>query len=117
MAELVEAIERTSAGELLCSPRIAAQLLRGAAHQASGLASRTADRILTGREQQVLSLLKQGCSNKQIAKELTVAEATVKNHVHHLLEKLHVTTRGQAAAAGLQPLKATLSDRSSRRAG
>jgi DNA-binding NarL/FixJ family response regulator len=116
LAQLVEAIERTSAGELLCSPRIAAQLLREAAHQAGGVFSHTADRILTGREQQVFSLLKQGCSNKEIAKELTIAEATVKNHVHHLLEKLHVTTRGQAVA-GLPPLKATLLNRSSRRAG
>jgi DNA-binding NarL/FixJ family response regulator len=116
VAELVDAVERTSVGELLCSPRIAAQLLRQAAHQTSGLTAHAIDRILTSREQQVLSLLKQGRSNKEIANELTIAEATVKNHVHHVLDKLHVTTRGKAAAVGLPPLKARLSNRSSRRA-
>jgi DNA-binding NarL/FixJ family response regulator len=110
VTDLVDAIERTWAGELRCSPRIAAQLLRRAAHQAGVGDTNAMDRILTGREQQVFSLMKQGRSNKEIAKELTIAEATVKNHVHHVLEKLHVTTRGAAAAVGLAPLKATLSN-------
>jgi DNA-binding NarL/FixJ family response regulator len=117
VADLVEAIERTTAGELLCSPRIAAQLLRRAAHQPGRPAQNAAGHSLTGREQQVFSLLKQGWSNKEIASALTIAEATVKNHVHHVLEKLQVTTRGRAAAAG-PPLKASLGNRSSsRRAG
>src|SRR5262245_27028152 len=63
VAELVEAIERTAAGELLCSPRIAAQLLRRAAHQTAP-SPETAGPFLTNREQQVFSLLKQGRSNK-----------------------------------------------------
>ncbi len=98
VSELVEAIARTATGELLCSPRIAAQLLRRAAHQARGQAE-PAGEALTNREQQVFSLLKQGRSNKEIASALHISEATVKNHVHHVLEKLHVATRGQAAAA------------------
>ncbi len=98
VSELVEAIARTAAGELLCSPRIAAQLLRRAAHRARGQAEPAAA-ALTNREQQVFSLLKQGRSNKEIASALHISEATVKNHVHHVLEKLHVATRGQAAAA------------------
>jgi DNA-binding NarL/FixJ family response regulator len=105
VTDLVEAIERTSAGELLCSARIAAQLLRHAVHPVSGPAAHAAYPILTPREQQVFSLLKRGRSNKEIAKELMIAEATVKNHVHHVLEKLHVTTRGKAAAAGLESSK------------
>jgi DNA-binding NarL/FixJ family response regulator len=117
VADLVEAIERTTAGELLCSPRIAAQLLRRAAHQPGRPAQNVAGHSLTGREQQVFSLLKQGWSNKEIASTLTIAEATVKNHVHHVLEKLQVTNRGRAAAAG-PPLKASLGNRSSsQRAG
>jgi len=102
--ELVDAIERTAAGELLCSPRIAAQLLRRAAYEAS----RSGDGPgynLTGRELQVFSLLKQGRTNKEIAVGLNIAEATVKNHVHHLLEKLHVSTRGQAIASGSVPVR------------
>jgi DNA-binding NarL/FixJ family response regulator len=117
VAELVEAIERTAAGELLCSARIAAQLLRQAARPPDGLTSHAIDHVLTGREQQVFSLLKQGRSNKEIARELTIAHATVKNHVHRVLEKLNVTTRGRAAAVGLPPVNAPLSNRSSRRPG
>jgi DNA-binding NarL/FixJ family response regulator len=118
MSQLVEAIERTAAGELLCSPRIAAQLLRRAAHQAdhSGHYSLVYD--LTVREQQVFTHLREGRSNKEIAAALNIAEATVKNHVHHVLEKLRVTTRGQAMASGWSPLKVSVERQlSSRRAG
>ncbi|MGE3512420.1 MAG: LuxR C-terminal-related transcriptional regulator [Vicinamibacterales bacterium] len=97
--ELVEAVERTAAGELLCSPRMAAQLLRRAACEANR-SDDGAGSGLTGREIQVFSLLKQGRTNKEIAAGLNIAEATVKNHVHHLLEKLHVSTRAQAIASG-----------------
>ena len=99
VAELVQAIERTAAGELLCSPRIAAQLLRRAAH-AEPTSDTAPGPSLTIREHQVFSLLKQGLSNKEIASSLRIAEATVKNHVHRVLEKLQVTSRAQAAAAG-----------------
>jgi two-component system nitrate/nitrite response regulator NarL len=115
VSDLVEAIERTAAGELLCSPRLAAQLLRRAAHQASRSAENTAGHKLTGRELQVFSLLKQGQSNKEIAVGLNIAEATVKNHVHHVLEKLQVSRRGQAMACGARPLKATVEQRVSPR--
>jgi DNA-binding NarL/FixJ family response regulator len=97
LAELVEAIERTAAGELLCSPRIAAQLLRRALHT-----NQSTEPIsgpgLTVREHEVFTLLKKGLSNKAIADTLCIAEATVKNHVHHILEKLQLTSRAQAAA-------------------
>ena len=106
--ELVEAIRRTAAGELLCSPRVAAQLLRRAAHQSSHSADDVASRNLTGREGQVFTLLKRGQSNKEIAGALHISEATVKNHVHHVLRKLQVSTRGQAMASGALPAKATL---------
>jgi two-component system nitrate/nitrite response regulator NarL len=113
VTEFVQAIERTAAGELLCSPGIAAQLLRRAAHQPQP-PGQAVGPILTSREQQVLLLLKEGRSNKEIGSALNIAEATVKNHVHHVLEKLQVTTRSQAAAA--TPLKATLGERPSHRA-
>ena len=105
VADLIEAIERTAAGELLCSPRIAAQLLRRAAHQRTP-SGEAIGPFLTSREQQVFSLLKRGMSNKEIGTTLNIAEATVKNHVHHVLEKLQVTTRGQAAAAGMSSFEA-----------
>jgi two-component system, NarL family, nitrate/nitrite response regulator NarL len=108
VADLVEAIERTAAGELLCSPKVAAQLLRRAVHQAKASMDDVAGDNLTGREGQVFSLLKQGQSNKEIAGALNIAEATVKNHVHHVLTKLQVSTRLQAIASGALPVKATL---------
>ena len=110
VADLVEAIERTHAGELLCTPRIAAQLLRRAAERPSYIPAGGAP-ILTGREQQVFALLKQGQSNKEIAAGLSIAEATVKNHVHHVLEKLKVSTRGRAAAVGPIPTAAVAEPR------
>jgi DNA-binding NarL/FixJ family response regulator len=99
LPELVEAIERTVEGELPCSPRLAAQLLEQAVHRSASPASPGAASGLTGRERQVFDLLKRGRSNKEIAAQLHIAEATVKNHVHHLLGKMQVTTRGKAAAA------------------
>jgi DNA-binding NarL/FixJ family response regulator len=103
MSELVAAIRSARAGDLPCSPSVAAQLLRHAASQAGrGLGASGGSAVtLTGRESQVLSLLREGRSNKEIAIGLSIAEATVKNHVHHLLEKLRVTTRAKAAAAML----------------
>jgi DNA-binding NarL/FixJ family response regulator len=53
---------------------------------------------LTQREREILSRLEQGMTNKEIARSLGIELATVKNHVHHVLEKLKVSRRGQAAA-------------------
>jgi two-component system nitrate/nitrite response regulator NarL len=94
MDELIDAIERIVAGELTCSPRIVAALLQRTVQPV--LLSGTAG--LTRRQQQVLTLLERGLANKQIATALNIAEATVKNHVHQVLEKLRVPSRAQAAA-------------------
>lgn len=105
--DLVMAIERIARSELVCSPRIAAQLFGRISERGERWSVEA--KTLTSRERQVLECLRQGKSNKEIARTLNIAEATVKNHVHHLLEKLDVTTRAQAVA------HATLS--SSRRRG
>jgi DNA-binding NarL/FixJ family response regulator len=119
--ELVSAIERTIAGELLCSPRMAAELLRRAADRSDRrVAASTSPGLLTSRENEVLAFVREGLSNKEIASAMSIAEATVKNHVHHLLEKLQVPTRGHAAAHALQaPVRANprLRSAASRRAG
>lgn len=95
--ELVTAIERIAREELVCSPRIAATLF-GHVAQRSGRMTGAHNRTLTSRERQVLRFIQQGHSNKEIAQKLNIAEPTVKNHVHNLLEKLQVTSRAQAAA-------------------
>jgi DNA-binding NarL/FixJ family response regulator len=95
--ELVVAVERIAREELVCSPRVAAQLFCRMARQDTR-ASHAETRLLTIRERQVLELIRDGYSNKEIGQKLNIAEPTVKNHVHHLLAKLDVATRGQAAA-------------------
>jgi two-component system, NarL family, nitrate/nitrite response regulator NarL len=54
--------------------------------------------VLTRRESEILQYIATGLSNKEIAARLTITEGTVKNHVHHALEKLHLSNRVQAAA-------------------
>jgi two-component system nitrate/nitrite response regulator NarL len=102
--DLVAAIERIAREELVCSPRIAATLFGRISERAGRWpagASRT--NTLTSRERQVLDSIRQGHSNKEIAQKLNIAEPTVKNHVHSLLEKLEVTTRAQAVARATLP--------------
>jgi DNA-binding NarL/FixJ family response regulator len=60
-------------------------------------AETTAGPDLSVREQQVLSLLSDGCDNHEIAARLYLSQSTVKNHVSRLLEKLQVDNRVQAA--------------------
>lgn len=104
--DLVAAIESIAREELLCSPRIAAKLF---GRLSEGGDRRVTDalqiRTLTSRERQVFDCIRQGHSNKEIARELNIAEPTVKNHVHHLLEKLDVATRAQAVARSRVPTR------------
>jgi two-component system nitrate/nitrite response regulator NarL len=101
--ELVTAIERIFREELVCSPRVAATLFQRVSEGSPRLVPGAHGRTLTSRERQVLRLMQQGHSNKEIAQGLNIAEPTVKNHVHHLLEKLDVSTRAQAVARAAMP--------------
>lgn len=101
--DLVDAVERVLAGELLCTPRIAAELFHGIGGRTGQPHSTLSGTSLTVREQQVLSYVSHGLSNKEIAASLNISEATVKSHVHHLLEKLHVSSRAQAIARAMLP--------------
>lgn len=96
--DLMTVIRNVVREEYVCPPRIAAMLLRKlASSQHPGDAS-TNDVILTSRERQVLRYICEGLSNKEIARTCNISEATVKTHVHHLLEKLKVSSRSEAAA-------------------
>jgi two-component system, NarL family, nitrate/nitrite response regulator NarL len=96
--ELVSAIESVARDEMVCSPRMTATLLRRVAELAAsrGLEPARAAR-LTGRELQIVRLIDDGLSNKEIARRLYIEVATVKNHVHNILEKLQVRRRAEAA--------------------
>ena len=96
--DLVAAIQSTARGELLCSPRIAASLFRRLAALTAEHTSNHDAVHLTSREAMIVRLIDQGLSNKDIARRLCIEVATVKNHVHNILEKLHVSRRGEAAA-------------------
>jgi DNA-binding NarL/FixJ family response regulator len=96
--QLIATIQGVGRGELLCSPRIAAALLRRVTTLSSIQLPAAGRSRLTAREIEVLSLLERGCGNKDIARQLGIEVATVKNHVHNILEKLRVRRRGEAAA-------------------
>jgi len=98
LTDLIATLESVGRGELLCSPRQAATLLRRVAALASGDGTETTGARLTARELEISRLLERGYSNKDIARGLGIEVATVKNHVHSILGKLHVHRRGQAAA-------------------
>jgi NarL family two-component system response regulator LiaR len=92
-AELAEGVRAVARGEAALSSRPAARLLREYAVGRPG-ASPVA---LTGREREVLALVGRGLANKQIARELSIADKTVKTHVSHILSKLGLADRTQAA--------------------
>jgi DNA-binding NarL/FixJ family response regulator len=96
--DLVNTIGSVARGELLCSPRIAATLFRALRVQTPEASVDRLALTLTAREREIAPLLERGLSNKEIAAQLNIEVATVKNHVHNLLEKLQVSSRGEAAA-------------------
>jgi NarL family two-component system response regulator LiaR len=92
--ELVRAIRQVHRGEPSLHPAIARKLLQEVAHPAELEPSPEA---LTGREMTVLQLIAQGLSNQDIADQIAVSEPTVRAHVSHILGKLHLASRTQAA--------------------
>jgi DNA-binding NarL/FixJ family response regulator len=96
--DLFDAIDRAVNGELLCSPRIAATLFKHLAALSSAPKPDLGSSQLTGREREIVRFIDEGLSNKEIARHLSIEVSTVKNHVHNILEKLHVTRRGKVPA-------------------
>lgn len=89
--ELIDTIRTVHAGKRCISPAIGARL-----------AERMTHAELTARELDVLKLIANGKSNKEIGSALQIAEVTVKLHVGHILAKLKVNDRTQAATTALQ---------------
>jgi two-component system, NarL family, nitrate/nitrite response regulator NarL len=95
LALAVECVER---GEVISSPGVVAGLFRRVAALARERRLDPIEEKLTARELDVLRLIEEGLSNKEIAAALSIELPTVKNHVHRILEKLHVNRRSEAAA-------------------
>jgi two-component system nitrate/nitrite response regulator NarL len=97
--DLIGVVDAACRGELVCSPRLAGALAQRLARVAAGdqEVERRAAR-LTYRERDLVRLVDEGKSNKEIARELNIELATVKNHIHRILSKLGVRRRGEAAA-------------------
>jgi DNA-binding NarL/FixJ family response regulator len=102
LEELLGAIVAAANGEAVCSPRITGGLFRRVAALASAgqgaAGDAPAEPIFTSRQAQIVALLDEGLSNKQIASRLCIEVSTVKNHVHSILDKLGVSSRAEAAA-------------------
>ena len=98
LEDLVQLISSVVAGESLCSPRVTALLLHRLAVLAAAVRSDSKGLALTQRETQIVHLVELGLSNKEIAEQLCIEVATVKNHMHSLLAKLGVRRRTHVAA-------------------
>lgn len=91
--QLIETIRRVQAGEVFIQPEIASRALREMMRPTEATLE-----PLSEREREVLVLLAQGASNKEIAEKLFITEGTVKNHVSNVLGKLQAENRTHAAA-------------------
>jgi DNA-binding NarL/FixJ family response regulator len=96
--DLINTVRRAGAGEVVCPPRLTALLLNRFADRSGDRATRAGIHALTPREREIVELLADGLPNKLIARRLRVALPTVKNHVHSILDKWDVRSRGEAAA-------------------
>jgi two-component system NarL family response regulator len=96
---LVERIVAVHNGESPVSPCMADRILSEFIRQSHCQATSRARQVeLTERETEVLKLVSLGATNKEIAAQLCIALGTVKNHLHNILEKLHLRNRSQIAA-------------------
>jgi DNA-binding NarL/FixJ family response regulator len=97
--DLVTAVCACARGELLCTSRLAFDLARRVSElAASAHASHECSSLLTARELEIVALIDGGLSDRAIAERLVIQVRTVKTHVHNVLRKLDVHTRGEAAA-------------------
>ena len=93
---LVEAIRSAAAGRASLSPEATQALVRSAAHPAQP------EYNLTRREKEILGMVAQGLTNAEIGRQLFISEATARYHVSHILNKLGVSNRTEAARLALE---------------
>ncbi len=99
--ELIHAIFHIAQGGVIVSPLMATKLLAEFKDQGTGTARdaiRETEATISPREGEVLQLVAQGATNKEIADALFISDNTVKTHLRNIMEKLHLANRSQAAA-------------------
>jgi two-component system nitrate/nitrite response regulator NarL len=99
---LLDSIRRAAEGEAVVSAEMTSKLVRGLKAAPRPEAQPGERERLSPREREILGFLAKGASNKEIARELEVAESTVKIHVQHILRKLNLTSRVQAAVYAVE---------------
>ena len=100
--DVVDAVQRAVRGETVVAPAMTLKLVN--LLQGGNAASTKADtlKLLTAREREILQQLSQGLSNKAIARALDISHDTVKLHVRHILSKLNLTSRVEAAVFAVE---------------
>ena len=96
--DVLEAIRAVNRGEAVCPPRLCMALFKHLAESAHRPTARDGHRgkfraRLTRREQQLVPLIGQGLTNKEIATQLNLSEQTVKNHIHRILQRMGAANR------------------------
>jgi len=111
--ELVACVDAALRHEFVCSARLSAVLLRRLSRLASDRPAEGGLRdALTPRQSQIMQHVRAGMSNKQIARDLGIELATVKNHVHRILQRLNVRRRRDIASAVGEVLRSPASNAS-----
>jgi two-component system, NarL family, nitrate/nitrite response regulator NarL len=101
---LVDSIRRAARGEAVVAPRMTAKLVAGlqtGSRETVGAHAGEREKI-SPREREILVLLARGASNKEMARELSLAESTIKIHVQNILRKLNLSSRVQAAVYAVE---------------
>jgi two-component system, NarL family, nitrate/nitrite response regulator NarL len=101
-ADVIEAIRRAARGELVVAPSISGKLATILQTGEEPGSAASLAKQLTGRERQILGYVASGLSNKAIARTLGISNDTVKLHVRHILAKLGLSSRVEAAVFAVQ---------------
>ena len=101
-AAIIDAVRRTAAGELVMAPAVASRLGEILRDETPANANEGTLKQLTGRERQILAHVAAGMSNKAIARALGISHDTVKLHVRHVLAKLSLASRVEAAVYAVE---------------
>ncbi|MCX8087187.1 MAG: response regulator transcription factor [Rhodocyclaceae bacterium] len=99
---LIDALRRAADGEAVMAPQMTARLMNNLRRGMRPAAAVEEIERLSPREREILTLLARGASNKEIARELDLAESTVKIHVQSILRKLNMASRVQAAVYAVE---------------